>query len=201
MNAAVGHANKANTKSRTRLDKSKVTCRVISEQLEEDGTIPTTLRYVAKIAITIPRLKSIGYSRIFRKYATSANTSDYPAYTSGYDTEIDSGPWSFNMDMKLQKYLSGALGAGILPSLLTWGNDNSSSQIHEGEELIKYAVTAGNGTYSGDNSRLVAGRNECAVKYTRIGIPSDFWLRVSILNTDASVSLVNPSNLDFQGAA
>jgi hypothetical protein len=198
MNSAVGHANKANTKSRTRLDKSKVICRVISEQLEEDGTDPTILRYVAKVAITIPRLKSIGYSKVFRKFATSSTGEGYPAYSSGTDSEIDSGPWSFNMDMKLQKYLSG-LGNAVVPSNLTWGNDSTSSQIHTGEELLEYGATGNQ--YSGSNSRLVAGRNECAVKYTRIGIPSDFWLRVSILNTDASVSLVNPSNLDFLGAA
>lgn len=196
MNSAVGHANKANTKSRTRLDKSKVTCRVISEQLEEDGTTPTTLRYVAKIAITIPRLKSIGYSKVFRKFATTSTGTNYPAYSSGNDTEIDSGPWSFNMDMKLQKYVTGG-GSGVLQSWLTWGNDNTSSQIHTGEELVEYGTILNQ--YSGTNSRLVAGRNECAVKYTRIGIPSDFWLRVSILNTDASVSLVDPSNLNFQG--
>lgn len=197
MNSAVGHANKANTKSRTRLDKSKVTCRVISEQLEEDGTNSATLRYVAKIAITIPRLKSIGYSKVFRKFATGSSGTSYPAYTSGDDAEIDSGPWSFNMDMHLQKYDSGG-GTAPISTNLVWNNDTGAGFIHSEEELIDYGTIVNQ--YSAANSRLVAGRNECAVKYTRIGIPSDFWLRVSVLNTDASVSLVNPSNLDFQGA-
>ena len=80
-----------------------------------------------------------------------------------------------------------------------WNNDTGAGFIHSEEELIDYGTIVNQ--YSAANSRLVAGRNECAVKYTRIGIPSDFWLRVSVLNTDASVSLVNPSNLDFQGAA
>lgn len=200
MNSGVGHANKANTKSRTRLDKSKITVKVISEQLEQDGTDSNILRYVAKIAITIPRLKSIGYSKVFRKFATTANNTTYPSFGNGNtaDTEIESGPWSFNMDMHLQKYSAGGGGAAPLATNLVWNNDNTSSHLHEGEELLEYGSISNQ--YSGQNSRLVAGRNECAVKFTRIGIPCDFWLRVSVLNTDASVSLVNPATLDFQGA-
>jgi hypothetical protein len=42
-------------------------------------------------------------------------------------------------------------------------------------------------------SNWVSGRNECAVKFTRVGIPSTLWIRLSVLNTDGSVSLLDSS--------
>ena len=44
----------------------------------------------------------------------------------------------------------------------------------------------------GDTS-TIAGRNECAVKFTRMGIPSNLWIRLSVLNTDGTAALINSS--------
>jgi hypothetical protein len=195
MNDSVGMANKANSKTRIRLDKSNVLCRIISEQLEEDLANSNIVRYVIKVAITVPRLKSIGYSKVFRKFATLATHTNYPSYNSGTtnDNEIDSGPWSFSLDFDTPSYTFNGGTINTPVSNLTWPIDNANTAI-AGLGLIGYS----DNSYSQSPS-LPAGRNECAVKFTRIGIPSDLWLRVSILNTDATVSLINPGNLDFIG--
>jgi hypothetical protein len=198
MNADIGASNIISSKIKSRLDKSKVVCRVLSEQLESDISNVNILRYVIRIAISIPRLKSIGYSKVFRKFATGSTNTNYPTRDSGTsnDIEIDSGPWNFNLDMPLGSYQNSNLATDSTLSGLNWDIDKSSSLI----STYCYLRYATEGEYNYDNiQNLVAGRNECAVKFTRLGIPSDFWLRLSILNTDASVSFVDPDTLDFTG--
>ena len=196
FHSSVGNTHSENTKNKSRLNKNNVICRVISEQLEADITNPSELRYVAKIAITVPRLKSIGYSRIFRKFATTSTSNSYPAFNTGNtDVEIDSGPWSFNLTQGLQSYSTNNT-TNTAQGNLIWPVDTGTNQ--SADSIVSYG-TPTNQYASGINTPIAAGRNECAVKFTRLGIPSDMWLRVSVLNTDASVQLLNPSSLNFQG--
>ena len=36
-----------------------------------------------------------------------------------------------------------------------------------------------------------SGRNECAVKFSRMGIPSNLWIRLSVLNTEGTLELID----------
>ena len=74
------------------MDFNKVKVYIKNESIESIGG---TERYVISIAIRVPRLKSIGYSRIYRQY--KVGNSAYPFTDNNTaDTETDGGPWLYN---------------------------------------------------------------------------------------------------------
>lgn len=233
--------------NKSRVDHSKIKVFVKNEAIEQINNVN---RLVVTIAIQVPRIKSIGYSRIFRAPSpqsftgVTAVTTSFPARdTSTADSEIDGGP--FNWDLEQYSYTTGTTAgtyfnsgissflAGTAPD---WYNF-SGYQAQFGEEfrgspqapapsqLISRAHgsssgptpktvfsehndgTAGRNIWTTQQKYSVSGRNECAVKFTNVGIPSDLWIRLSILNTDATLELLTlpgstvDGNLGFNPAA
>lgn len=136
-------------------------------------TVETTAgsnRYVITLGIQVPRLKSIGYSKVFRRYDVF-QTATFPegGDTTATDTEIDSGPWTFQFGAN-----SGGAQVSELIDTLYFGN-----QV---ESILHNPI--GGPVY-------IAGRNECAVKFTRLGLPTNLWIRLSVLNTDGSLDLLD----------
>ena len=162
--------------ARSRLNRNDIKVFIKNEHLERYDNDPNNLQYVITLCISVPRLKSIGYSRIYRKPNTlTTDILDPRAYASGsatIDTEKDLGPWSF--------YLGETDG-------LVYGSGTVGSSNYA---LFDPGNTAIYGTNDNPSINPVAGRNECAVKFTRLGIPSDLWIRLSVLNTDGSTSLL-----------
>lgn len=151
-------------------------------------TVETTAgsdRYVITLGIQVPRLKSIGYAKVFRKWN---GTAVYPIRESNTsDTEIDSGPWSFG-DITAdfaRSIASPTESYGSLADLISPNNYNDANPI---------VGSAGVGT--GTDTQIISGRNECAVKFTRLGLPTNLWIRLSVLNTDGSVDFINYSGMD-----
>lgn len=157
---------------RTRLDKNDVKVFVQSEHVEVmDGVN----QYVINLCISVPRIKSIGYAKVFRKPTLideSGNVYFDGAGSGTTDTEIDLGTWTFYLENDAQnQYPDNANGFGIaIP--VSPGGLNPTYQVAS-------KLTA------------VAGRNECAVKFTRLGIPSNLWIRLSVLNTDGTTELIS----------
>ena len=157
---------------RTRLDKNDVKVFVQSEHFEATGT--GTNQYVINLCISVPRLKSIGYARVYRRPNPADITGNvyYNNQNTAFDTEIDLGPWTFYLE-----------------------NDSISSDPNNGVGFgSNYEVTPPPiVTYGSYGPKLigVAGRNECAVKFTRLGIPSNLWIRMSVLNTDGTTTLLS----------
>ncbi len=171
----------------SRIDTSKVKVYVKKEQIETVGGFD---RLVVTIGVLVPRIKSIGYSKVFRKFQTSSLGSTYPQQGgTGSDGEIDSGPWNFifsSYNGPTSDY-TGFLG-GNVDILNTEGDLSTYSSVTND--------TDSNGsTVDGRNTgvTLTSGRNECAVKFTRVGLPSTLWIRLSILNTDGTSSLLDAS--------
>ena len=179
------------SRSLSRLDKSKVRVFVKHEGIERTNTSDD--RYVITLAIQVPRLKSIGYSKIFRQWN---GLSTYPQRDSvTTDSEIDSGPWNFS-DIDIEHHtFSGALAAN--ESFNTNGTDSylvlpASSDTDSTEIVNGYGSTPCIMT----DSQFISGRNECAVKFTRMGIPSNLWIRLSVLNTDGSTDIITSGGFD-----
>lgn len=155
-------------RTKTRLNKNDVKVFIQSEHIEKLNT--TTNQYVINICISVPRLKSIGYARIFRN--VTANSTD-PVFLmtapngggSQGDPMLyypdtanpDLGPWTFYFNDEPYEAMQ-----------LTTGSSYTSRVIN------------------------IAGRNECAVKFTRLGIPNNLWIRMSVLNTDGTIQYVQP---------
>jgi hypothetical protein len=157
------------------LNKNNLKVYVKNETIE---TIGSDTRYVITLGIIIPRLKSIGYARIYR-------TGVYKQYSSNTaDTEIDGGPWTFSDLLTLNK-------TGTLVGLF-YDSPNYDTTIYRysPDEFITNTVG------SAYTHSFISGRNECAVKFTRIGLPSTLWIKVSVLNTDGSVSLLDASGFN-----
>lgn len=171
-------------RSLSRMDFSKVKVYIKNESIEN---INGTERYVITIAIRVPRLKSIGYSRVYRQYKTSS-----PAYPgneqNSTDGEIDGGPWLYN------GYDIGAAATAIGG----WVRDGSNvdrSILYEYNNTSSTAINSANvnAQVSYKPYDFISGRNECAVKFTNLGIPSNLWIRLSVLNTEGTLDLINAS--------
>ena len=178
------------TRVLSRFNKSNTRVYIKHETVERtDGSD----RYVITLGIQVPRLKSIGYSKVFRSiYGTGAT---YPTQTSTQstyvaDTEIDSGPWSFG---DIYADFSGTGG-----SVETFSNaDGWTTNLvvpTSGTQNSLEGVPSNWPTKP--DTQLISGRNECAVKFTRLGLPTNLWIRLSVLNTDGSVDFINYSGMD-----
>jgi len=175
----------------SRYDYSKLKVYIKNERVEVQGS---TNRYVITLAIQTPRIKSIGYSKVFRRFTSQDLLLDYPQWdNSGVDTEKDGGPWNFN--------------------LIDFRNTSTSTGdafYNEGAFNVD-TVNFGDGTMDSVEGNLgttrisaiaptVSGRNECAVKFVRAGIPGNLWIRLSVLTSDACEPLLvgmDPDNLNF----
>ena len=183
------------SRANSRLDKSKVRVYVKNETVEVIGT---DKRYVITLAIVVPRLKSIGYSKVFRKFIPTVNTSDYPiAASSTVDSEIDSGPWNFS-DIDIED-----INATYSQTGTTWIGASKYVAPTLAQNLIASTETFTTTNILGNpadsfrsDAQFVSGRNECAVKFTRIGIPSNLWIRLSVLNTDGSTDIITSGGFD-----
>ena len=137
-------------------------------------TVETTAgfdRYVITLGIQVPRLKSIGYSKMFRRYASfQGGTFPEGGDSLSTDTEIDSGPWFFDLS---QQQGATTPGGSV-----------------ENDWYFGHQVTTDLSKPIG-GPVVTAGRNECAVKFTRLGLPTNLWIRLSVLNTDGSLELLD----------
>lgn len=155
-------------RARSRLNKNDVKVFVQSEHFEYKTGTSGDRQYVVNLCISVPRLKAIGYAKVFRAPITGQPLV-YENGSGAVDVDKDLGPWTFYLENDLFTSPQGTdYGVGI---------DNISANTYNAKEIA------------------VAGRNECAVKFTRLGIPSNLWIRMSILNTDGTTSLVNAGGL------
>lgn len=154
-------------RARSRLNKNDVKVFVQSEHFEYKSGTSGDRQYVVNLCISVPRLKSIGYAKVFRAPVTNQPTVYENA--SIEDTDKDLGPWTFYLENDFFTTPEGAdYGVGM---------DTISLNTFNAKKIA------------------VAGRNECAVKFTRLGIPSNLWIRMSILNTDGTTSLVDAGGM------
>jgi hypothetical protein len=181
--------NKCSSESRSsinRLDKTKVHVYIQDEKIESLGG---TEFYVITFCVKVPRAKSIGYSRVFRRMKTFAGglsgTQEFfpEPGGSGQDIDKDSGPWNIPES------------DGDIPnttSATTSGDTTSDTSISLTQTETSFITDGGtlDVAVKSDQYR-VSGRNECAVKFTRIGIPGDLWIRISVLNTNGTYSLLS----------
>lgn len=166
-----------NYRALSRLKASDIQVYVKSEQVE---TVDSNSRVVITLGIKVPRLKSIGYAKVFRKLLVNEGNTFFQRDSTSSDTEIDSGPWNFgNIDQRRLNTLSGTD---------YFYSDNSNSRLFTNEIISVYDNLSGG--LNTDND-FISGRNECAVKFTRLGIPSTLWIRMSVLNTNGSADLLN----------
>jgi hypothetical protein len=175
----------------SRYDYSKLKVYIKNEKVEMHDTTP---RYVITLAVQTPRIKSIGYSKVFRRFTSQDLTLNYPQWDSNSDdTEKDGGPWNF--------------------SLIDFRNTTTSTgtALYNESAFNVNTVSFGDGTMDSVEGNLgttrissiaptISGRNECAVKFTRAGIPGNLWIRLSVLTSDACEPLLvglDPDNLNF----
>lgn len=177
-------SHKGSNYRKSRFNKENVFVYIQNEGFEEVDSIT---RYVITLCISVPRIKSIGYSRVFRRVSellTGTSGSIVPQRTSSSnDADKDLGPWTF--DIGVNFYRSSGID----------GNNTDTAVDTTGvltDFLYPEGSIAGQVEIKG-TEYLVAGRNECAVKFSRMGIPSNLWLRLSVLNTDGTIALVNSS--------
>lgn len=172
----------------SRMDTSKVTVRVLNECVE---TVDDEDRVVVTLCITVPRAKSIGYSKIFRKYRPSGSGPNYPKFDdTAADTDRDSGPWNWFVGSNTINSGSG------LPTLYTGG---AGSVVSDTTVITTNSSVVPVGTDDWKTQmNYIAGRNECAVKFTRLGIPGNLWLRVSILNSDGCAESISSSGYSLE---
>lgn len=171
----------------TRIDKSQIKVYVKNESLE---TVAGNTRYVVTLGIKVPRLKAIGYAKVFRKMFPGSTSNDYPLRdTAAADNEIDSGPWNWNRNWQF------LLGTPDNTATTTPYNLSSASHKvvkNDSWSALSTAVDYMSASNHGHmEQNWISGRNECAVKFTRVGIPGDMWIRLSVLNTDGSLDLLD----------
>ena len=155
-------------RSLSRFDKTNTRVYVKHETVETTAGFD---RYVITLGIQVPRLKSIGYSKVFRRYALfQGSTFPEGGDSLATDTEIDSGPWIFNLSQQ-----QGANTPG----------GNVEDDWYFGNQVTTDLSKPIGGPV------VTAGRNECAVKFTRLGLPTNLWIRLSVLNTDGSLELLD----------
>jgi len=171
----------------SRVDQSKIKVYIKNEAIE---TVGADNRYVITLAIRIPRLKSIGYARVFRKMFLGSTSNNFPLRDSGSnDAEIDSGPWNFNFSWNNQDANSPYTGY----SATQFGSTGHYYLANTSWSNLSAAIDNDNltNTYGILKQDWISGRNECAVKFTRVGLPSNLWIRLSVLNTDGSLDLLD----------
>lgn len=154
-------------RTKARLNKNDVKVFIQDEHFENRNTGDSnTKQYVINLCISVPRLKAIGYAKVYREpilnYDPDGTTN---INQNTQDNEVDRGSWTF--------YLH---------------NDAFSNLDADG---VGYGIDLDSGTTYSPKLIAAAGRNECAVKFTRLGIPSNMWIRLSILNTDGTTSLIS----------
>jgi hypothetical protein len=170
-------------------DQSKIKVYVQNEHIEQ---FSGSQYYVITLCIRVPRFKSIGYSRVFRKMSTSSafeNATSYdfffpePAVSgSGQDTEKDYGPW----------LARSSIGNNIANQFTGISNTAQTGTITTGQVTMTDNSDNDQPDYVYPNGPYEqAGRNECAVKFSRMGIPSNLWIRLSVLNTDGTTELID----------
>jgi hypothetical protein len=160
-------------RTKTRLSKNDVKVFIQNEHFEyrELGNTATK-QYVINLCISVPRLKSIGYAKVYREPIASYDPDGTTNLLGGtQDDDADRGSWTF--------YLH---------------NDAISNIDADG---IEFGIDLVSGTTYSSKLVAAAGRNECAVKFTRLGIPSNMWIRLSVLNTDGTTSLVSTTTMPF----
>lgn len=208
----------------SRLDKSKVQVFVQNEQIENYTANNTTQKqYVINLCIRVPRLKSIGYSTLYRRPKTTYNNqnpaddgggtlmSSFAWFRSSAASNAGEDPDSKNLGPWNLPPSAGRFGGIALPN-------NIGTTAVGGDFNPAYGERYGGGTAEstrwGNNSKYVdtygydysaqndwgfkfwynnsfaSGRCEAAVKFTRLGIPGNLWIKLSVLNTDGSLSLL-----------
>lgn len=159
---------------KARFNKENVFIYIQNEGFE---VIAEVKRYVITLCISVPRLKSIGYSTIFRKLVpplTGESAAYVPNRTnSANDTDKSLGPWTF--DIQHHNYPAPPPPEPYSYAVWEQTQNNPTRYTARGSEYT------------------ISGRNECAVKFTCMGIPSNLWLRLSVLNTDGTTALINSS--------
>jgi hypothetical protein len=194
----------------SRFDVSKFKVSILSEHIETIGGNP---HLVVNLCIRTPRAKYIGYTSIFRRFNTGNSLLSYPQFNSaGYDTEKGGGPWNFGHMMSSNRAIPSSVDAiGITDNVAgtggsSWWWGSSHSVIANRYTTLKEstfdpdiittidtaldAYDVGTGDWY-SNSPMISGRNECAVKFVRLGIPSNLWIKLSILNSDGTTDPLN----------
>lgn len=175
-----------NYRALSRLKESDIRVYVKTENIE---TISGNDRVVITLGIRIPRLKSIGYAKVFRRFDQSTTTYANHHYSANAhqsnDTEIDSGPWNFTFANGNLSLLNYASAYALTTSSVTpfYYPASTYNEIYSSVIYSNFLAP----------KEFVSGRNEAAVKFTRLGIPSTLWIRLSVLNTNASYDLINAS--------
>jgi hypothetical protein len=173
------------------IDRSKIKVYVQNEHIE---SFSGGERYVITLCIRVPRLKSIGYSRVYRKFSTSAafgaaTGNNYYYFPEpggvGQDTDKDSGPW----------LVEGVLTNGSPTYNNAGGEGSATASITMSQNTMTIGGGGGGGgapgTIEPKGPYLTSGRSESAVKFSRLGIPSNLWIKLSVLNTNGTTSLIN----------
>jgi len=176
-------------RARSRFDYSKMQVFIKNETIERaPGTLGDD-RYIITFVVRVPRIKSIGYSPIFRKWHPDAATNSVSEYTTtNNDTNKDLGPWNFADINFKNNLLTGGSAYLTSSNMVTYDNLVNSAvatqfDAHEGTGVTN--------TASSMTAPMISGRNECAVKFTRAGIPSNLWIRVSVLVSNQLQPLLN----------
>lgn len=175
----------------SRYDYSKLKVYIKNEKVEIHGSTP---RYVITLAIQTPRIKSIGYSKVFRRFTSQSLSLNYPQWdNTSDDIEKDGGPWNFSLiDFRNTSTATGA-------TLYNDGAFDVDTVSFGDGTMDSVEGTLGSGRIS-SIAPSVSGRNECAVKFTRAGIPGNLWIRLSVLTSDPCEPLLvglDPTNLNF----
>jgi hypothetical protein len=165
-------ASSARVWSKTDLSKLKVYIK--NESVE---TYAGDTRYVITLAIRVPRLKSLGYSKVYRKFFGSGDSGHPQRDSTNDDGEIDSGPWGFTLGPITATPISTQFGGDVSKRIYNY-NDSATNSVFTPDPAIY-------------QSYGIANRVECAVKFTNLGIPSNLWIRLSVLNTDGTLALIN----------
>ena len=165
-------ASSARVWSKTDLSKLKVYIK--NESVE---TYADDIRYVITLAIRVPRLKSLGYSKVYRKFFGSGDSGHPQRDSTNDDSEIDSGPWGFTLGPITATPISSQFGGDVSKRIYNY-NDSATNSVFTPDPAIY-------------QSYGIANRVECAVKFTNLGIPSNLWIRLSVLNTDGTLALIN----------
>jgi hypothetical protein len=183
----------------SRLFESKIKIFIKDEKIERVTIGQTNVDYyVITLVIKVPRLKSIGFSRLFRHYYTdSVNAPN--AWNGADDTDPELGIWTysnplFTNSLEINGSVvagSGNLGFGhngTFPIFRTIPSANTSVNLN--------SFSLSNTTYYRLGT-TGAGRIEAAVKFTSIGLPSNLWIRLSVLNTDGTTALLDGTSSNF----
>ena len=185
----------------SRLFESKIKLYVKDEKVERSDGID---RYVITLVIRVPRLKSIGYAKIFRKW-TSLNSTP-PSHMATSDSNAELGPWTYDLGngttatTSISDFIGGVspnTAPGIQEVDLFRDTINNSSAQTRTLTLASHNGSTTTGSQTLTYHPAAIGRNEAAVKFTSIGLPSNLWIRLSVLNTDGTTALLDGTNSTF----